>query len=141
MSMYPTIESNKRFTKVIFLVSFCILILVGCQSNNLFDSEVEITSIEVQDFSTEETIAVITDSLFIDTLVEDLETAASSSTDNMDIMSPEYNLLFLDSEETIIQELGYYIDEKDFGVIGSYHSRQNGEHYAVTTELPLENAE
>ena len=54
----------------------------------------------------------------------------------MDIPNPEYRLLFLDSQDNIIQDIGYYIEEKDFGVVGRYNA--SDKHLSVTTELPID---
>lgn len=96
------------------------------------------TSIEVRDYDSDELLATITDSSFIDSLVEELETADTGSTANMDLMNPEYTALFLDSEEQVIQSFGYYVEELSLEVVGRYHSRELGALLAVTTELPIE---
>jgi hypothetical protein len=55
----------------------------------------------------------------------------------MDLPLPEYVLLFLNEEGTILQEFGYYTEEKDYGVIGRYWQNDTDTHYGVTTELDV----
>lgn len=132
-------STNKKSSLIIFSL-FIIMVLTGCRSNDLFGDEAEnVTSIEVRDHDSDEFITTITDSSFINSLVEELEYANSSSTAMMDIPNADYRLLFLDSEDIIIQEIDYYIEEIDFGVVGRYHASDL--HLAVTTELPLEENE
>ena len=124
---------TKRF---VFLTLFSALLLAGCGSNDLFGDDAEnVASIEVRDYDSDELITTITDSSFIDSLVEELEYADTGSTANMDLMNPEYTALFLDSEEQVIQSFGYYVDELSLGVIGRYHTRDTL--FTVTTELPI----
>ncbi|GEN50176.1 hypothetical protein [Alkalibacterium pelagium] len=135
MKLYKTFLT-KRF---VFFSLFSALLLAGCGSNDLFGDDAEnVASIEVRDYDSDEFITTITDSSFIDSLVEELETADTGSTANMDLMNPEYTALFLDSEEQVIQSFGYYVDELSLGVVGRYHSRELGALLAVTTELPIE---
>ena len=135
MKLYKTFLT-KRF---VFFTLFSALLLAGCGSNDLFGDDAEnVVSIEVRDYDSDELITTITDSSFIDSLVEELETADTGSTANMDLMNPEYTALFLDSEEQVIQSFGYYVDELSLGVVGRYYSRELGALLAVTTELPIE---
>lgn len=130
---------SKRLT-LSFIGIIVSMVLAGCRSNDLFGEDLEnITSIEIRDSDTEEIVTVITDSSIIDPLVDELEHADSSSTANLDIMLPEYRLLFLDSEENVIQDIGYYREEKEFGVVGRYLTSDRL--LAVTTELPIEENE
>ena len=132
MKLYKTFLT-KRF---VFLTLFSALLLAGCGSNDLFGDDAEnVASIEVRDYDSDELITTITDSSFIDSLVEELEYADTGSTANMDLMNPEYTALFLDSEEQVIQSFGYYVDELSLGVIGRYHTRDTL--FTVTTELPI----
>ena len=132
MNLYKTFLT-KRF---VFFTLFSALLLAGCGSNNLFDDDAEnVASIEVRYYDSDELLATITDSSFIDSLVEELETADTGSTANMDLMNPEYTALFLDSEEQVIQSFGYYVDELSLGVIGRYYTQDTL--FAVTTELPI----
>ena len=124
---------TKRF---VFFALFSALLLTGCGSNDLFGDDAEnVASIEVRDYDSDELINTITDSSFIDSLVEELEYADTGSTANMDLMNPEYTALFLDSEEQVIQSFGYYVDELSLGVVGRYHTRDTL--FAVKTELPI----
>lgn len=118
------------------------MVLAGCRSNDLFGDESEnVSSIEVRDYDANELVTVITDPQIIEPLVEELEHAYTGSTANMDLMNPEYLLLFLDSDDHIIQEFGYYIEELSLGVVGRYHSRELGALLSVTTELHIEETE
>ncbi|MEC6748114.1 hypothetical protein VXN63_06125 [Marinilactibacillus sp. XAAS-LB27] len=120
---------------VIALIFLALFALAACQSNEFFDEETIVVKIEVIEDQTEEPVATITDQAFITSLTEELESAQTSSTDNMDIEGRDYQLLFLDKTDSIIQKIGYYIEEKNFGVIGRYFYK--GELIAVTTELPI----
>ncbi|GAB2318891.1 hypothetical protein IRB23SM22_11490 [Alkalibacterium sp. s-m-22] len=132
MKLYKTFLT-KRF---VFFSLLSALLLAGCGSNDLFGDDSEnVAFIEVRDYDSDEFITTITDSSFIDSLVEELEYADTGSTANMDLMNPEYTALFLDSEEQVIQSFGYYVDELSLGVIGCYHTRDTL--FAVTTELPI----
>lgn len=129
---------NNTFLTIrfVFFALFSALLLTGCGSNDLFGDDAEnVVSIEVRDYDSDELITTITDSSFIDSLVEELEYADTGSTANMDLMNPEYTALFLDSEEQVIQSFGYYVDELSLGVVGRYHTRDTL--FAVTTELPI----
>jgi hypothetical protein len=135
MKLYKTFLT-KRF---VFFPLFSALLLAGCGSNDLFGDHAEnVASIEGRDYDSDEFITTITDSSFIDSLVEELETADTGSTANMDLMNPEYTALFLDSEEQVIQSFGYYVDALSLGVVGRYHGRELGALLAVTTELAIE---
>lgn len=132
MNLYKTFLT-KRF---VFFTLFSALLLAGCGSNNLFDDDAEnVASIEVRYYDSDELLATITDSSFIDSLVEELETADTGSTANMDLMNPEYTALFLDSEEQVIQSFGYYVDELSLGVVGRYYTQNTL--FTVKTELPI----
>ena len=65
MNLYKTFLT-KRF---VFFTLFSALLLAGCGSNNLFDDDAEnVASIEVRYYDSDELLATITDSSFIDSL-------------------------------------------------------------------------
>ncbi|WP_225744856.1 hypothetical protein [Marinilactibacillus sp. Marseille-P9653] len=121
---------------IIALIFLALFALSACQSNEFFDEEATIVKIEVIEDQTEEPVATITDQVFISSLTEELESARTSSTANLDMVNPDYKLLFLNKTDKVVREMSYYIEEKTFGVIGRYH--YDGELIAVVTELPIE---
>ncbi|MCZ0701679.1 hypothetical protein J2T56_000112 [Natronobacillus azotifigens] len=122
----------KKITGLLILV---VILLVACGSNDLFDNPV--TEIEVRSWEDRERIGVIDDEEFIEGLVEELENANTATTANLDVISPDYHLVFFHNDE-VIKELGYYEQEKNFGgVTGRYIDFPSGDHYGVTTELTL----
>lgn len=126
-----------KLFRLSFVSLFFVMVLAGCRSNDLFGDESEnVSSIEVRDYDANELVTTITDSSFIDSLVRELEYANSSSTATINIPNPEYRLLFLNSEDNIIRDIGYYIEENDFGVVGRYYA--SGLYLAVITEIPIE---
>ncbi|GGP13274.1 hypothetical protein [Oceanobacillus neutriphilus] len=111
--------------------------LAACQQNDLFNDET-LTSIEIQKWKDEAEINTIIDEALINNLIEELESANSSSTSDIDIPNPDYRLLFFNGDR-IVQELGYYIEEKDFnGTTGQYIDMETGNHFGVTAELPID---
>ncbi|MFC6464411.1 hypothetical protein ACFP65_05220 [Marinilactibacillus sp. GCM10026970] len=119
----------------IVLFILALFTLAACQPNGFFDEETTIVKIDVTDDHTEERVATITDQVFITSLIEELESAQTSSTANLDMVNPDYKLLFLNESDKVVREMSYYIEEKTFGVIGRYH--YDGELIAVVTELPI----
>ncbi|WP_221567021.1 hypothetical protein [Alkalihalobacillus sp. TS-13] len=97
----------------------------------------EVTSIEVLQWKSDEKIETITDEKFISELVQKLETAETSSTVNMDFVSPDYKLLFKNESE-VLYELGYYKKVMKFGVDGRYWNFQEDEMIGVVMELQTE---
>lgn len=122
----------RKYTLISTICLFT-LSLFACQSNQLFTET--ITSINVYEWGSTEVIHVITDENFIQDLTAELESANSASTANLDIMSPDYHLLFL-NDDTVVQEFGYYIEEQNFnGVTGRVINMEKGEHYNVSTDI------
>lgn len=133
-------KTRNKTGQLLFIALLSLIMLTGCQSNDLFGDEADnVASIEVRTYDSDELVTTITDVSFIETLVQELESANSASTANMDIPNPDYRLLFMDSDDMVIQEIGYYTEEKDFGVVGRYLASDL--HLAVTTELPIEEEE
>lgn len=128
-------NSHHRFTSYMIAILLFSMLLVGCHSNDLFKEKVD--SIEVYEAESDTLATTITDRTLIDSLVDNLETAETSSTANMDLPLPEYNLLFLNEEGAVLQEFGYYIEEKNHGVIGRYWNNDTDTHYNVTTKLDI----
>lgn len=123
--------------KVILWLAVGALCLTACQQNDLFDGE--ITAIEVQEWDSGEEVTILTDKSLLENLAEELESASTTSTANMDIPHPDYRLLFYAADGTEELELGYYNEDMNFdGPSGRYIDFGNGEHFGVTTELPLE---
>ncbi|WP_208559704.1 hypothetical protein [Marinilactibacillus kalidii] len=133
--------SRKKRTTFEQRIFRCLLLVMGifltaCQQNDFFVEETSIVKIDILDQKTDRKMATVTDDSFIQSLIKELGTAQTSDTANMDIMSPDYQLVFIDNEGTVVKEIGYYIEVKNFGVSGRY--QVDGEHIAVTTELPIE---
>lgn len=118
------------------LLLLCILLLGACQNNNLFDNHT-ITSMKIEDWDSEEDVTTITDEDLIQDLVKGLNSAQTNTTADMDLPNPDYRLLFLDRDK-VTQELGYYIEKQNFGVMGRYTNFSENQHYALTTKLPIE---
>ena len=79
-----------------------------------------------------ERIGTISDQGVIDTLVNDLQNARSSSTANMDFALPDYRLVFIHDDRTIFK-VGYYKEIIDLGVTGRYWWKDRM--YNLTMEL------
>ncbi|MCR6111797.1 hypothetical protein HXA35_15720 [Bacillus sp. A301a_S52] len=124
-------------TIIILILGIVTLSLVACQQNELFDET--ITSIKVEQWESDEEMSTITDESLINDLTAELESANTASTANIDITHPDYRLLFLNGDR-VVRELGYYSEEKNFnGTTGRFIDMDEGKHYGVTTELPLNN--
>ncbi|UTR10363.1 hypothetical protein MM300_21235 [Evansella sp. LMS18] len=120
--------------KLIFILPFVLLVLAGCLNNNLDLSE-EVTSIEVYEWDSEELVAIIDDKEFIDQLLKELDNARTSSTENMDIPMPDYNLM-LKNNEKVLYEIGYYKEVMNFGIEGQYWEFDRL--FGVKLELPID---
>lgn len=106
--------------------------------NDLF-TDISVNSIEIREWDNDELIDTITDEDFIAALIADLESAKSSTTANLDIPNPDYQLLFF-AEDKIVQELSYYTEEKLYnGKKGQFTSFKEDRHYGLSTELPINN--
>ncbi|MFD1450046.1 hypothetical protein [Oceanobacillus sojae] len=123
--------------RIILFICIAMISLVACrQQNELFNNE-NITSIEIQNWDNDELVSTVTDEALINDLIEELESANSSSTANIDIPGADYRLLF-SNDDKVVQELGYYIEEKNFnGTTGQFIDMEAGNHYGVTKELPV----
>ncbi|TVP89300.1 hypothetical protein [Alkalibacterium sp.] len=133
-------KTRNKIVQLLFISMFSLILLTGCRSNDLFGDDAEnVAAIEVREYVSDELVTTITDTSFIESLVQELESANSASTANLDIPNPDYRLLFMDSDNMVIQDIGYYTEKKDYGVVGRYLTSDL--HLAVTTELPIEEGE
>lgn len=124
----------RKITFVILCISM--ISLIACKQNDLFDNET-ITLIKIQDWDEEVEINAITDENLINDLIEEIESAQTSSTADIDIPNPDYRLLFT-NDDRIVKELGYYTEEKEFnGTNGQFIDMETGIFYGVTIELSI----
>lgn len=105
--------------RLLFLL-FLLILLGGC-SNNVFENNATITSIEIvkfvsnspspEEYSNEdgEVISVITSKEEIKLIINAIERAESESLENANIALPNYLLIFKKDEQKI-KSLGYYSD-------------------------------
>ncbi|MBA2173768.1 hypothetical protein H0266_02540 [Halobacillus locisalis] len=104
----------------------------GCGEKKPFDIELPPSQVNIYKWESEEHIGTISDQGKIDTLVNDLHKSRSSSTANMDFALPDYLLVFLHGERTVLQ-VGYYTEIQDLGVEGRYWWKDRM--YNLKTEL------
>ncbi|MCA1010776.1 hypothetical protein [Halobacillus halophilus] len=120
---------NIRFITAVLLF----FVLAGCQSN--LDLNDRVASIEVYEWDKNRLVATIVDQEFIKTLVNKLDGARTSSTENMDFEMPDYKLLFKHDKE-VIYEIGYYKEVVHLGLEGQYW--ESDQIYGVKMKLPFE---
>lgn len=125
-----------RYVLLVLLFSLVIFTLPACSQNGLFDDT--ISTIEVQDEESGETIERIRDEAFINDLTMELENANTTSIANIDLPHPDYRVIFLNEDNPIL-ELGYYLEDKNFsGISGRFVDMNEGLHYGVDMELPIQ---
>ncbi|KGR91260.1 hypothetical protein CD30_07420 [Ureibacillus massiliensis 4400831 = CIP 108448 = CCUG 49529] len=107
------------------LLLILLLLVVGC-SNNVFQDNITITSIEIMKFKNSppteeyyneegEVISVITSEEEISKIIKSIEGAESESLENANIALPNYMLIFKNNGEKV-KSLGYNpdVESKDY---------------------------
>lgn len=130
--------------KYLCFLLFFIALLVGCQSvndgpvqkNNDFTIDKDITEIEIVDWQTEEHISKITDTDFIQKLINELTNADYHSTAFINLVKPDFKVIFI-SEAESVYELGYYREIMNLDIAGRYWDFQKDGLYGVTLKLPV----
>lgn len=98
-----------------------------------------VTVIEVLHWETNDLITDITDTEYIEKLIEELNSAKTVSTKTTKIPSADYNLLIIRNGETVYQ-VGYYKDVMKLdGLESRYLDLKEEKMYGVTLELPINN--
>lgn len=122
--------------KILFLILVLLVSLIGCQSNNLNLSQ-NISTIDVYEWGEDALVTSIEDNELIDELVEELNSANTASTANMDYPSPEYELIFKNDENEDVFKIGYYNEVMNLGVKGRYLDVNQDIMYQVDIKLPI----
>ncbi|GEL77819.1 hypothetical protein [Tenuibacillus multivorans] len=123
-------------TKKVCTLLLMMAMLVACQNDNLNLSE-EVTQIEVYQWDSGELVSTIQDKEFIEKLVNQLDSARTGSTADMDFAAPDYRLLFKHNEATLFQ-FGYFKETVRLNVKGRYWDSNASEMYEVDIKLAIE---
>lgn len=122
--------------KFLFLILLLSVSLIGCQSNILNLSQ-NISSIDVYEWDGDTLVTSIEDNELIDELIEELNSANTASTADMDYPLPEYELIFKNDENEDVFKIGYYNEVMNLGVKGRYLDVNEDIMYQVDITLPL----
>lgn len=118
-------------------IVMALAVVAACSEDNLEFEGDDVSRIDVSEWQGDEVVDVIDDGDFIGSLVNDLDSANTETTADLDFESPDYRLEFQDDDETLL-ELGYYEQVMDLGVEGRYWNRSEQLFYKVDRELRLE---
>lgn len=126
--------------RLLFLIFLLFVSVIGCQkvnhlSNNLNLTE-NISSIEVYDWDSHTLRTTINDTELITKLVNQLNSAKTYSTADMDYPLPDYKLIFKDDDNEDLFSIGYYNEVMNLGVKGRYLDVNEDILYQVELQLP-----
>lgn len=119
-----------------FLILLFVIGLFGCQQSDMNIRE-GITHIDVYKWASDVHVKTIKDQDLIDELVEELQSAKTHSTANMDYPLPDYELRLQTKDNTTVFEIGYYNDVIHLGVKGHYLDVAEDIMYRISIPLPI----
>ena len=122
--------------KLFLILTSLFLLLTGCQNNT--DIEGSITSIEVYNWDSDILVTTIDDKQIIKKLVNQLNSARTKSTENMDYELPDYQLVFKSDSKNEF-EIGYYKDLTNLFIMDSRYLKVDKDlMYGVDMKLLIE---
>ena len=109
--------------------------LSGCQNNTVFEGS--ITGIEVYKWDSDILVTTIDDEQIIEKLVNQLNSARTKSTENMDYELPDYQLVFITDNKNVF-EIGYYNELTNLFIMDSRYLKVDKDlMYGVDIKLPI----